>query len=77
MPGIRINKDHCKGCELCVEVCPQKILSMSKDITVRGYFYARMHDPSRCNGCRLCAVVCPDVAIEVFTHGTQYTLFSY
>jgi 2-oxoglutarate ferredoxin oxidoreductase subunit delta len=50
---------------------------MSKDITVRGYFYAQMHDPSRCIGCRICAVVCPDVAITVDTHGTQFVLFEY
>ena len=77
MPGITIDKNHCKGCELCVTVCPQKILSMSKEITVRGYFYARVHDPSRCIGCRLCAIMCPDVAIEVYTHGTVFNLYDY
>lgn len=77
MPGVKIDKNHCKGCELCVKVCPQQILSMSKDITVRGYFYAQVHDPSRCIGCKLCAVMCPDVAIEVNTHGANFILFDY
>ena len=77
MPTVKIDKNHCKGCELCVKVCPQQILSMSKEITVKGYFYARMHDPSRCIGCTLCAVMCPDVAIEVISHGTSYVLFDY
>ncbi len=72
-----IDKVHCKGCELCVKVCPMEILSMSKDITVRGYFYARMHDPSRCIGCRICAISCPDAAIEVITNGTMFELFKY
>ena len=62
---------------MCVKVCPQQILSMSKDITVRGYFYAQVHDPSRCIGCKLCAVMCPDVAIEVNTHGTNFVLYDY
>jgi 2-oxoglutarate ferredoxin oxidoreductase subunit delta len=53
------------------------ILSLSKEITIRGYFYARMHDPSRCIGCRICAVICPDVAITVNTNGTMFTLFEY
>ena len=77
MPGITIDKNHCKGCELCVPACPQHIISMSKEITVRGYFYARVHDPSRCIGCRICALVCPDVAIEVHAHGLIFELFEY
>ncbi|MDH4156032.1 MAG: 4Fe-4S binding protein [candidate division Zixibacteria bacterium] len=77
MPGIKIDKDYCKGCELCVRACPQQIISMSKDITVRGYFYARVHEPSRCIGCRICAITCPDAAIDVITNGTTFELFHY
>ena len=77
MPGVIIDKNHCKGCELCVKSCPQEILSMSKEITIRGYFYALVHDPSRCIGCRICAITCPDAAIEVNTQGTMFTLFEY
>jgi 2-oxoglutarate ferredoxin oxidoreductase subunit delta len=77
MPGVRIDKNHCKGCELCVKACPQQILSLSKDITVRGYFYARVHDRSRCLGCRICAITCPDAAIEVIANGTMFVLFPY
>jgi 2-oxoglutarate ferredoxin oxidoreductase subunit delta len=77
MPGITIDKNYCKGCELCVRACPQQILSMSKEITKRGYFFAQVHDPSRCIGCRLCAITCPDAAIEVHSHGTMYVLFEY
>jgi len=50
---------------------------MSKDITVRGYFYAQMHDTSRCIGCRICAITCPDAAITVKTNGLMYNLFDY
>jgi len=77
VPGIRIDRNHCKGCELCVKACPQQIITMSKDITVRGYFYAQVHDPSRCIGCRICAITCPDVAIEVHTNGLVYNLIDY
>ncbi len=77
MPGITIDKNHCKGCELCVRACPQQIISMSKEITARGYFYALVHDPSRCLGCCVCAVVCPDVAIEVHAHGLVYNVLEY
>jgi 2-oxoglutarate ferredoxin oxidoreductase subunit delta len=77
MPGVLIDKNHCKGCELCVKSCPQEILRMSKLISVKGYFYAEMFDSSRCIGCRICAITCPDAAIEVITNGTAYTLFEY
>jgi 2-oxoglutarate ferredoxin oxidoreductase subunit delta len=77
MPHVTVDKNHCKGCELCVRACPMQILSMSKAITVKGFFHARVHDPSRCIGCKICAITCPDVAIEVHTHGMSYTLFEY
>jgi 2-oxoglutarate ferredoxin oxidoreductase subunit delta len=77
MPGVIIDKNHCKGCELCVIACPQKILSMSKEITLRGYFHAQIHDASRCIGCRMCAITCPDAAISVHTNGQMYILFEY
>jgi len=77
MPGITINKNYCKGCELCVRACPQGILSMSKEMTDRGYFYALVNDPSRCIGCQICAITCPDAAIEVHAHGARYVLFEY
>ena len=77
MPGIRIDKNYCKGCELCVKACPMQIISMSKEINVKGYFSAQVHEPSRCIGCRICAVTCPDVAIQIHAHGTQFVLFEY
>jgi 2-oxoglutarate ferredoxin oxidoreductase subunit delta len=77
MPGVVIDKNYCKGCELCVRACPMQILSMSKDINLKGYFYAQLHDSTRCIGCRICAIICPDTAIEVHTHGTRFNLFQY
>ncbi|MFH2035098.1 MAG: 4Fe-4S binding protein [Candidatus Zixiibacteriota bacterium] len=77
MPGVKIDKTYCKGCELCVHVCPMNILAMSKEINVKGYFFARLVEPTKCIGCRLCAITCPDVAIAVHTHGTQFQLFEY
>ena len=62
---------------MCVHACPQHIISMSKEITVRGYFFAQLNDPSRCLGCRLCAITCPDTAISVLSHGTTFALIDY
>lgn len=77
MPRIVVDEKRCKGCERCVEVCPRDVLSMSKKLNQKGYFYAVPTDQPKCLGCGLCAINCPDVAIEVFVHGTQYQFYSY
>ena len=77
MAHIVIERDQCKGCELCVHACPQKILGMGTKINRKGYFYAEMVEAKRCIGCRLCCVACPDLAIEMRVHGAMYHYFSY
>ncbi|OGQ87426.1 MAG: hypothetical protein A2289_15240 [Deltaproteobacteria bacterium RIFOXYA12_FULL_58_15] len=77
MPRVLIEQALCKGCERCVEACPQKILGMSKKINPMGYFMAQVEEQPRCIGCCLCAISCPDCAIQVGMGGTQYRLFEY
>lgn len=77
MPKVMIDKDRCKGCELCTRACPQEIIEMSRKINAKGYFYAQVVNPSRCIGCRMCAITCPEVAMDVFVHGAQYVYFDY
>ena len=77
MPNIEVERDRCKGCELCTVQCPQQILAMSKEINAKGYFFAQVVDEGRCIGCMICAVTCPDVAITVTGTGVQYRLFDY
>lgn len=77
MPRVTIEPDRCKGCELCVQACPQQIIEMSKKINAKGYFYATVFDQPRCIGCRLCAITCPDVAIEIGVNAVQYNYFPY
>ena len=57
--------DRCKGCVLCVSVCPKAALEMAGGLNSRGYHYAVIPDQERCIGCLLCAVICPDAAIEI------------
>ncbi|OGL48895.1 MAG: hypothetical protein A2161_11830 [Candidatus Schekmanbacteria bacterium RBG_13_48_7] len=77
MPKPRIFRDRCKGCELCVLNCPQKILALSTELNTKGYFYSTLVDGSKCIGCRICAISCPDVAIEIKMNGTMYNFFEY
>jgi len=62
---VKINVETCKGCELCIEACPQESLALSKDINALGYHYAVLVKDN-CTGCVNCALVCPDAVITVY-----------
>jgi 2-oxoglutarate ferredoxin oxidoreductase subunit delta len=62
---IQINIENCKGCELCVNECPQGSLEMSKTINKKGYHYAVLVEDN-CTGCTNCALVCPEAIITVY-----------
>ena len=62
---VTIERNRCKGCELCTHVCPKQVLAMSKEINDKGYFFSHVVNQPACIGCRFCAFMCPDVAIEV------------
>ncbi len=66
MSKIVINKDKCKGCFLCIEFCPKKILIVDKDLNKLGYSSVKMDNKGECSGCCICAIMCPDSCIEVF-----------
>ena len=60
-----IDKDTCKGCGLCVEVCPKKVLELSEEVNTMGYFPAHQARPEDCVFCTTCCIMCPDVAITI------------
>ncbi len=61
---IIINAERCKGCGLCVTVCPKGHIAISKESNKAGFFPALATDAD-CTGCAVCALVCPDAVIEV------------
>ena len=66
MASVTVNEDVCKGCGLCVDACPKKIMELDKNrINKKGYHAARCVDMEACIGCAFCATMCPDVAITV------------
>ncbi len=66
MAKITIDKEHCKGCGLCVMYCPKKILTLSdKETNKNGYFVLTVTDMDSCIGCANCGVMCPDSVITV------------
>jgi indolepyruvate ferredoxin oxidoreductase, beta subunit len=49
----------CKGCDICVKVCPERCLALD------AQQIAYLKTPSACTGCRVCEWLCPDFAISV------------
>jgi len=62
---LLIDGERCKGCELCVAVCPRAVLAMGGTVNAAGCHVAEVRQPDRCTGCAQCAVICPDAAIEI------------
>jgi 2-oxoglutarate ferredoxin oxidoreductase subunit delta len=56
---IRIDVHRCKGCAICVEFCPTRVLVMKDSKAVVAAL-------DKCTACNLCDLRCPDFAITVF-----------
>lgn len=63
--SLFIDKNKCKGCGLCVNVCPRAVLKMSDKINKKGYRFPEVSKASDCRGCKQCAEICPDAVIEI------------
>lgn len=60
------NEDICKGCGLCVPVCPVNIITLEEmRINKKGYHPAGIKEMEKCIACQNCAMMCPDLVIKV------------
>lgn len=60
MPKIEVLADQCKGCELCIDACPQNCIEIDNDIlNILGYHPAK-YKGAGCTGCAICYYTCPE-----------------
>jgi 2-oxoglutarate ferredoxin oxidoreductase subunit delta len=65
---VVIDVEACKGCDLCIDACPPRVLTMTDGDVVnhRGYRYPVL-SPG-CTGCRACSQICPDFVFQVYKY---------
>ncbi|MCL6591336.1 MAG: 4Fe-4S binding protein [Firmicutes bacterium] len=68
MAKVIFNEERCKGCELCINACPKKIIRLAERFNTVGFHPAEvpMEDQNQCIACGFCGRMCPHVAIEVY-----------
>ena len=57
---LTIYATWCKGCRICVEFCPPKVLEMNP-----ADDHPIVAHPEKCTACHFCDTHCPDLAIVV------------
>jgi len=65
MAKVTFNEERCKGCELCLSVCPKNILRKADKINALGFKPVEIADQNQCIGCAFCATICPDSVISI------------
>ena len=61
--SIYIDEKFCKGCDICIELCPKDVFTVSPKINSRGYYVPLTTYLETCNVCKICELVCPEMAI--------------
>jgi NAD-dependent dihydropyrimidine dehydrogenase PreA subunit len=66
---LELNGEECKGCGLCVEACPPKVLLLSASLNRYGYRPASYRGAG-CTGCGICFYACPEPGAIVVLRAT-------
>lgn len=65
---VKVLEDRCKGCQLCVNVCPRHLLKPSNRTNEKGYLVIEWKNTKTmgCIGCGLCYEICPEQALRIY-----------
>ena len=61
-----VDKERCKGCGVCVDACPCRVLALSAEVNGKGYSYVMMANADACTGCASCGIICPDSCLVIY-----------
>ena len=56
--AIVVDTERCKGCQLCIIACPQKVIALANKVNLHGYPYVEAVNEEACVGCASCGIVC-------------------
>lgn len=59
LPDIQVNRKWCKGCGICIALCPQDVFAADRDGK------PLIAQPEQCIWCERCEIYCPDFAIHL------------
>ncbi len=52
--AIVVDTERCKGCQLCIIACPQKVIALANKVNLHGYPYVEAVNEEACVGCACC-----------------------
>ena len=65
MIDIVLDSDSCKGCDICIAICPRQLFVKSKKRNHQGTSIPEVVHKDQCTECKMCERMCPDGAISV------------
>ncbi|MDD7035774.1 MAG: 4Fe-4S dicluster domain-containing protein [Firmicutes bacterium] len=65
MAVVKLDVSRCKGCYLCVSVCPKGVMIPAEELGTKGFPVVKVDESKECIGCGACFKMCPDYCIEI------------
>lgn len=63
--AVYIDKELCKSCKICINICPKKVFEITHKVNKKGYNYVDATRAEECISCGKCEMSCPDFVIHI------------